>query len=267
MASIEYFKSPIVLQQATKVINFISENFWNSHISGLKSETYSLMANDFMTSVEISANVLNSIYEMCQIKKSSMHKKSHIDKSKPRDFSDVQPSCIEAYIDNTQLVSHNKIKVDEVSNQIRPLHKLPSTQSNYLQNLSNGKMCLNITNEKCRHIPALEFKDMWLTHFQKLKESSEQFTSASSFDVVAHKLMLTVAGSKSWRRKNDMNSKRQDNEAEITASVFSLIPNVNFEYFKIHNTSVSQKITLQNENKSDIGYITQKNGKIDPLIQ
>lgn len=64
-----------------------------------------------------------------------------------------------------------------------------------------------------------------------------------------------------------MNSKRQDNEAEITASVFSLIPNVNFEYFKIHNTSVSQKITLQNENKSDIGYITQKNGKIDPLIQ
>ena len=101
---------------------------------------------------------------------------------------------------------------------------------------------LEIYPEKWRQIPALEFKNMWVDHFRKIiirrlhknknlkqdKQSSITFRNneakkyLTAYDLISNKFIFKVE-----KRK-------------IQASLFTLIPNVSFEFYRINSIDLAE---------------------------
>ena len=127
---------------------------------------------------------------------------------------------------------------------------------------------ISIFPEKCRHIPAGSFKKMWTEHYQNLykqipscgkgstessqnsmnRDSNDIFdTNLDNFDLAWTKITLK------WR--ND----------KIQASVFTLLPIIDFEFYKVKHIPIDHNSIHDLSNICNFGYLSAQSDQVVPF--
>jgi hypothetical protein len=96
---------------------------------------------------------------------------------------------------------------------------------------------ISVYAEKCRHIPALDFKSMWLHQWSRISNVSNH-KNMSIFDLISTKTMLKIEKSK------------------IIISSFTLMPNMNFEFYKVKPVLIRNDDFEISSLEGDFGYLS-----------
>ena len=159
-----------------------------------------------MPKIEIPGTILARLYKL-------HHKKKDVSR----------PYCIELESTSSKQTGYTHTTYDKISHKNLPGRMWVDNSS--LKN-SNASQCpnlkLEIMPEKCKHIPAIEFKNMWVVMYNSVSQLNQSATTEEtkvardlSSRLLHHKIMCKI-----------------DND-RITASLFTMLPNVDFEFYRV----------------------------------